>query len=85
MTLNDYHACIFRCFAHRSPVTFLYPPHPPPPPRKMTVLLAAALTASHDKSDPIWPMMLEGRFDCPLVIDGVDYLLGRLSNTLENQ
>ena len=51
----------------------------------MTVLLAAALTASHDKSDPIWPMMLEGTFDCPLVIDGVDYLLGRLSNTLENQ
>ena len=45
----------------------------------------AEQVASHDDSDPLEPLMLDGTFDLPLVINGYGYLLDDTTNTLVPQ
>ena len=45
----------------------------------------AEQVASHDDSDPLEPLMLDGTFDFPLVINGYGYLLDDVTNTLVPQ
>ena len=45
----------------------------------------AEQVASHDASDPLEPLMPDGTFDFPLVINGYGYLLDDVTNTLVPQ
>ena len=45
----------------------------------------AEQVASHDASDPLEPIMPDGTFDFPLVINGYGYLLDDVTNTLVPQ